>query len=96
MNLYEEKYLKYKNKYIDLKKNLKGGNPMYSNEKGILLTKEKYDKLNKEKQNEFPFYCSDDNQYLCTISSPSFGLCKNNLDNCDNYDGENTYPIYDI
>lgn len=95
MNFYQEKYLKYKNKYTNLKK-FKGGNPMHSIEKSIVLRKEEYDELDENDQNKFPFYCPNESKYLCTLSSPSFGLCKNKLDDCDNYNGENTYPIYDI
>jgi len=95
MDNYKNKYLKYKNKYIHLKNNLKGGNPMNSEEKSIKYNKAEYDKLNSEEKNKFPFYCSDNNPNLCTMKSESFGLCKNKPEDCDKYNGEKEYAIYD-
>lgn len=95
MDTFKNKYLKYKKKYIDLKNNLMGGNPLYLNNPSI-LTKGKYEKMNMDEKNEFPFYCPKKSKYLCTINTPNFGLCKNKLEDCDVYNGENKYPILDI
>ena len=59
-------------------------------------TKDIFDKLSIEEQNEFPFYCKDDKPYLCSLESKNYGLCKEKPINCTNYTGENTYLTYDL
>jgi endonuclease/exonuclease/phosphatase family metal-dependent hydrolase len=99
---YKEKYIKYKNKYTNLKNEyIYGGKLSYSvignlNNFGTKFSKDDYDKKTKKDQNNFPFYCDDDNPILCSIESSNFGLCKKNVFNCIKYSGENTYPIYDL
>jgi exonuclease III len=63
---------------------------------GIKYTKEDYDSLHKDKQDEFPFYCQDDKPYMCSLESKSYGLCKNKITDCTKYTGENTYLTYDL
>lgn len=104
MDVYKKKYLKYKEKYIGLKEQLEkiqlGGQGnktiLQSKKKANKFNKEIYDSLTKEKKDNFPFYCSDENPYMCSLSSPSFGLCKKNIKKCNKYEGETEYPIYDI
>ena len=90
---YKLKYLKYKQKYIDLKK---GGN-INSNEIGIKFTKENYNLLKSDdERNKFPLYCPDDKPYLCSLKTSNYGLCKSKINECENYNGENTYLEYDL
>jgi len=95
---YKLKYLKYKDKYLNLKNNiLINGGRMNSNSIGIRFTKENYDMLRSDdERNRFPFYCLDDKPYLCSLKTPSYGLCKSKILDCEKYTGENTYPEYDL
>ena len=43
----------------------------------------------------FPLYCPDHQPYLCGMETPSYGLCKEEPGQCNEYTGEQTYAIYD-
>ncbi len=97
-NDYKNKYLKYKNKYLSLK-NQNGGKIFVSDKditRALKFTKKEYDKLEKNEQDEFPFYCNDEKPNLCTINTPNYGLCKKNALECDKYIGEDEYLKYDL
>jgi exonuclease III len=97
MDLKKKKYLKYKNKYLELKKSfIGGGNILDSTVNSFKINKETYENLEKKDKDNFPFYCPNDNQYMCTTSGPNYGLCKNNPEECSVYTGEQKYPKYDI
>jgi exonuclease III len=106
MDIYKQKYLKYKQKYIGLKKHLGGSNESNeSNESNTILkselagnifTKTEYDNQSEENKKKFPFYCPDTNPILCSLSTPNFGLCKNNSTDCVEYTGEKEFLTYDI
>ena len=96
---YKLKYFKYKQKYIALKNNISmfGGYGINSLDyDGIKFIKEDYEVLSKKEHNEFPFFCPDDKPILCSLKTPNYGLCKSNISDCIEYDGENTYSIYDL
>ena len=90
---YQQKYLKYKNKYINLKKQTGGFNPLFNTNSGLLLNKQEYDKLNDTDKKQYDFYCPDNKPYLCTINSKSLGLCKKDQKDCNNIDEEGVQPI---
>jgi len=90
------KYLKYKEKYIKLKSYLMKGGDLLANGIATRITKEDYNELSEDKKDKFPFYCPDDKPYLCTLESPSYGLCKTKITDCKKYIGENKLPIYDL
>ncbi len=90
------KYLKYKSKYLKLKNNMKGGAFFTTSKTSNKFTKEEYDALSQEDKDKFPFYCPSTHPHLCTLSTPNFGLCKKNQDECSVYTGENKYLIYDL
>ena len=94
---YKLKYYKYKQKYITLKNNkLMIGGKINSSGIGIKYTIDDYNKQSKKEQDKFPFYCKNDNPYLCSFESPSYGLCKPKITDCIKYKGENTLPEYDL
>jgi endonuclease/exonuclease/phosphatase family metal-dependent hydrolase len=94
---YKLKYLKYKEKYLELKGAVQIGGVSKLNSAGnsVKHTKAEYDVLPEAERKEFPFYCGDANPHLCTIHSDNYGLCKKNPGDCDVYTGEHTYGIYD-
>jgi endonuclease/exonuclease/phosphatase family metal-dependent hydrolase len=93
---YRIKYIKYKQKYIKLKStNMKGGN-LNSVNIATINTKQIYDTLSENQKDEFPFFCQDDKPFLCTLESPSYGLCKSKVIDCMKYEGENKLPEYDL
>jgi exonuclease III len=97
MEKYLFKYIKYKNKYNKSKiNNLNGGSKLYTRNISTEYTKDIYDKLNKDDQNKFPFYCPNNRSKLCGIETPNYGLCKSEETECNNYTGENTYLEYDL
>ena len=49
---YQQKYLKYKSKYINLKKQTGGFNPLFNTNSGLLLDKKEYDKLHETKKKQ--------------------------------------------
>lgn len=61
----------------------------------VKLTKNDYDKLSKEEQNIFPFYCPEEAPFLCSLKTPNYGLCKVRPNDCHTYVGENILPTYD-
>jgi endonuclease/exonuclease/phosphatase family metal-dependent hydrolase len=90
---YLEKYLKYKNKYLNLKNQKGGSNPLFNDKPGVLLNKSEFEKFDEENQKKYDFYCPDEKPYLCTVNSNSLGLCKDNDDDCNDIDKEGVQPI---
>ena len=95
---YLKKYLKYQSKYFNLINNhlLIGGSILDSDNIANIYTKDDYDKIDLEEQNKFPFYCPVEKPYICSKKTKNYGLCKTELDECNEYSGEQTYPIYDL
>ena len=46
-----------------------------------------------KKNDKFPYYCPKDKPNMCTLETPNYGLCKHNIEDCDNYEGEYDMPI---
>lgn len=94
--MYQYKYNKYKNKYLQLRKHIHGGK-INVDGIGVRLTLDEYNNLSKEEQDIFPFYCNIETPYLCSLNTSNYGLCKNSLEECSNeYTGENTLLNYDM
>lgn len=93
---YAKKYYKYKFKYLELKKHLMYGGCIDTKEDSIKITQDKFISLPPEERNKFPFYCHDSTPNMCSLQTPNYGLCKKQKEECAEYTGEQTLPVYDI
>ena len=59
----------------------------------IKFTKIDWEKLTSAEKSINNFYCPDEFPYLCTINSQSFGLCKKNLEDCNDLNSKSKIPI---
>ncbi len=89
---YKDKYLKYKSKYLILKNNQLGGNPLINDRKGYLYTKKEWKKNDESYKKDYDYYCPDSHQNLCTDKSNSIGICKKTISECDNENIDGVIP----
>jgi tyrosyl-DNA phosphodiesterase 2 len=71
----------------------KNGEFIYNTKKSIPYDREHFDLLELQTKKDFPYYCPDENPYLCTVGSKSLGLCKKTGSDCDDPERLGTQPI---
>jgi hypothetical protein len=87
-------YNENKKKYSEFMKQIAGF--IDTDKRSIPYTKKEYENLDRDFKQKNPYYCPDDYPYLCTINSDFFGLCKENIDDCENKNTKSALPIIDI
>jgi hypothetical protein len=62
----------------------------------IYFTINEYNKLDNNIKSLYPFYCPKEYPYFCGKNSNSFGLCKKQLEDCDNVNIDGVIPTLAI
>jgi len=91
-----QQYLTNKKDYIESYWMIGGqtnGKFIHNTKKSIPYDRKRFDQLEPQTQKDFPYYCPDENPYLCTIRSNSAGLCKKTKSDCKDPDKLGTQPI---